>query len=128
MTHRYNITVRWADLDPYRHVNHAIFFTYCEAARIDLLDEVGFSMQELLARDRHVVIGVEAKFLRPGLESRKLTVVTTPVEAKRAVTVWQQDIFDGDELLFSATISFAFTNLEGRPTRRPEGFLEAVSK
>ncbi len=126
--HEYNIKVRWADLDPYRHLNHSVFLTYCESARIDLLDQVGFSMARLTELGRQVVVvGVNAKYLKPALEQRELTIRTRHSEATRATTVWRQEIFDGEEKLFTADITFAFTDLNGRPTRRPEGFVEAVT-
>lgn len=28
------VQVRWGDMDAFGHVNHAVFFTYCESARI----------------------------------------------------------------------------------------------
>ena len=31
--HLSTITVRFAELDPYAHVNHAVYATYCEVAR-----------------------------------------------------------------------------------------------
>jgi acyl-CoA thioester hydrolase len=39
MEFRIDIEVRFADLDAYGHVNHAVFFTYLETARIKLLNK-----------------------------------------------------------------------------------------
>ena len=33
--------VRWGDMDSQRHVNNAVYFTYCESARIELLGKLG---------------------------------------------------------------------------------------
>jgi acyl-CoA thioester hydrolase len=128
VTHQYDIKVRWADLDPYRHLNHAMFLTYCEAARIDLLGGIGFSMERLTELGKQVVVvGVSAKFLKPALENTTVTIRTRHIGATRATMTWRQEMFHGDIQLFSADITFAFTDLVGRPTRRPPGFLEAVS-
>ena len=35
------IEVRWGDMDPQGHVNNAVYFTYCESARISLVGEIG---------------------------------------------------------------------------------------
>jgi len=35
------LTVRWSDLDANGHVNNAVFFTFCEQARIDWLQSLG---------------------------------------------------------------------------------------
>jgi acyl-CoA thioesterase FadM len=43
--HRFPIRVRFYELDPYHHVNHAVYIQYFEAARIDLLREAGMTLQ-----------------------------------------------------------------------------------
>src|SRR5213080_4681434 len=42
------LDVAWGDMDSYAHVNNVVYFRYFEAARIVLLDRVGWlrSMQE----------------------------------------------------------------------------------
>ncbi len=32
--------VRWADMDSYGHVNNAVYFTYCESARMAYFDAI----------------------------------------------------------------------------------------
>jgi acyl-CoA thioester hydrolase len=36
------VPVVWAEMDYFRHVNHAVFFTYFENARIPYLQRIGF--------------------------------------------------------------------------------------
>jgi acyl-CoA thioester hydrolase len=36
--HEKEIEIRWRDLDPYGHVNHAVFLTYLEEVRDEWLD------------------------------------------------------------------------------------------
>ena len=38
------IKVRFHELDPYGHVNHGVYLNYFEAARIEVLDAVGFGL------------------------------------------------------------------------------------
>lgn len=41
------LTVRWGDLDAYGHVNNAVYFTFCESARIAYFEAVGvFTLAE----------------------------------------------------------------------------------
>ena len=40
--HWIRIEVRWGDMDAQGHVNNAVYFTYCESARIGLFDAIGF--------------------------------------------------------------------------------------
>ena len=35
------VDVRWGDMDSQRHVNNAVYFTYCESARVELLGKLG---------------------------------------------------------------------------------------
>lgn len=34
------VEVRWGDMDAFGHVNNAVYFTYCESARIRYFDEI----------------------------------------------------------------------------------------
>ena len=35
------VDVRWSDMDSQRHVNNAVYFTYCEQVRIDFMNKIG---------------------------------------------------------------------------------------
>ena len=50
------------------------------------------------------------------------------VKIKRVTAQWRQRILRGDEVLATQIVDAAFTRPGGRPTRAPEGFVEAVSK
>jgi acyl-CoA thioester hydrolase len=39
--HWISIEVRWGDMDSQGHVNNAVYFTYCESARISLFSAIG---------------------------------------------------------------------------------------
>ncbi len=123
----HDITVRWGELDPYNHVNHAVYFTYCEAARVAMLDEAGWSMARLAAAGcRIVVTEINARFLLSATEGQVLRVTTEPVEGRRVSATWRQVITQGEKTVFDAMVTLAFTTPEGRPTRAPVGFFEAV--
>jgi acyl-CoA thioester hydrolase len=40
VTHEKRVEIRWHDIDAYRHVNNAVFFTYLEEARDEWLERV----------------------------------------------------------------------------------------
>jgi acyl-CoA thioester hydrolase len=59
------IPVAWAEMDYFRHVNHAVFFTYFEGARIRYLERIGF---RALGPDQPVgpiLASTEARYRRP---------------------------------------------------------------
>lgn len=43
--------VRWADMDAFAHVNNAVYFTYCESARMALFNRLG--LDKLREHERH---------------------------------------------------------------------------
>ncbi|NND84995.1 MAG: acyl-CoA thioesterase [Acidimicrobiia bacterium] len=127
MPFEHAVPVRWGELDPYNHLNHAVYFSYCEAARIAMLEEAGFGMATLEdAGYRIVVTETHARFLRSATEGQVLAITTELHEGRRASATWRQVITTDDEEIFEMLVTAAFTNLDGRPTRAPEGFLDAM--
>ena len=47
--HPTRLQVRWSDLDPYGHVNHAAYLTFLEQARIAALEDIGWGMAAIAA-------------------------------------------------------------------------------
>ena len=41
--HETTISIRWGDMDPYRHINNTAYFRYMEQARIEWITSLGFS-------------------------------------------------------------------------------------
>lgn len=127
--HRTEMVVRFGDLDPYDHVNHARYFTYFESARVELLEEVGFGMDQMKRRGLQIVlVEVTARFHVPAVLHDRLTITTGVVEVARSTTRWRQEASRGDELVASLEVRAAFTDAGGRPIRVPEGFAEAASR
>ncbi len=126
MRHHTSIKVRFADLDPYDHVNHARYLTYFESARIELLEEVGFGMDVLKRLGSQIVlVEISAEFRGAAELHDVLDITTEVVEIKRATTRWRQEARRSGDLIATLDVRAAFTDLEGRPARPPEGFAEA---
>ena len=127
--HRYPVAVRWSELDPYAHLNHAVYLTMCETARIDLLDQIGWGLDAM--RDRGfqiVVVELTARFLAPAEYGDHLVVETTVAEVSRASTTWHQEMTRDDERIFVVDVKAAMTDLEGRLLRPAAEFREALSR
>ena len=103
----HEIPVRWGELDPYNHLNHAVYFSYCEAARIAMLEQAGWGMGTLEDAGYRIV-------------------VTELHEGRRASATWRQVVSHDGEPIFEMLVTAAFTTLEGRPTRAPFGFMDAM--
>ena len=127
MAHETQVQVRFYELDPYDHVNHAIYFSYFETARIDALASVGYDLTRLKEEGFHLVVSeVQARFRRPARYGQKLTIRSLLVESKRVTSRWQQTASVDGEVVATLEMTGAITDSEGRPRRAPEGFLEAI--
>ena len=128
MLHTQDIKVRFYEIDPYNHLNHSAYVQYFEVARIELLEKVGFGMPELADAGFHIVVtAIETRFLSPAHSGDTVTVDSEVGEIKRVTAVFNQRIRRGEEILATQTVHAAFTNTSGRPTRAPQGFVEALA-
>ncbi len=134
MAYRTPLRVRFNEIDPYMHVNHAVYLTYFEYGRTDALERAGIPIQQLAADGIQLVITrVEARFIRPALAGDNLEVVTFLGESRRASHIWRQRVVrpddDGGEVvLVEGDITIAVADLRGRPTRPPTWLQEAFVK
>ncbi len=128
MLHRFRVKVRFSELDPYDHVNHTFYLTYCETARIELLDEVGWGMSRLEEQGRRIVVtDMVARFLAAASLGDELTIETSVIEIRRATSRWRQRILRADQGIFDLEVGAAVLDMRGRPARFPAGFAEALA-
>ncbi len=127
MAHRLDIDVRFYELDPYNHVNHAVYIQYFETARIALLADAGYTLQGMMEDGvLMLVTQIDTKFLRPAAGGDHLVVETEVLGYTRVMTNWRQRLLREDEVLVKQKLSAAVTNLEGRPLRFPRAMIEAL--
>lgn len=108
--HRTEHRVRFHELDPYDHVNHAIYVTYFEIGRVDALAAVELGLTALKEVGYQLVV-----------------VISTGVsDFGRASTVWSQEIHRGGDRIASGTVTAAITDTDGRPTRPPTWIFERL--
>lgn len=126
--HRTPITVRFYELDPYRHLNHSVYIQYFEVGRIDLFASYGWTLTGMADRGVQIVVSeITTRFLAPGTEGDELVVETGVDEVKRVTARFGQRILRGNEVLATQTVLGACTTLEGRPTRFPDDLAEALT-
>jgi YbgC/YbaW family acyl-CoA thioester hydrolase len=129
MAHVDTVRVRWSEVDPYNHLNHALYLTFFEQARIDALAEIGFSMGQLQALGCQIVVTeVAVKFISSAMGGDDVRIETEMLATRRASTSWRQRMFRSDELLATIDLTAAITDLDGRPRRLPDGFAEALQQ
>lgn len=128
MPHRTTLRVRFGELDPYRHVNHAVYVSWFEAARTEALDDAGLGLGGLQDRGIQLVVtSIDVTYRRPAVAGDECVVETEIVETRRASTVWRQRVLRGDEELVTGLIRIGICDGAGRPTRPPEGLLDELA-
>jgi len=129
MAHTTTIDVRFAELDPYGHVNHAVYLTYFEVARTEALVACGIPLQVMAERGfQLVVIALEVKFRSAANAGDRLVAETEVSELRRASGVWSQRLLRADEVMVTAEVTAAVTDRSGKPTRPPEWLFPALEQ
>ena len=127
--HETRLQVRWSDLDPYGHVNHAVYLTYLEHARITALESIGWGLPAIEQLGfRVVVVRADLRFRASAVAGDHLLVVSGIAELRPASSVWRQEIRRGGEVVVEAEIHGACTDLEGRPRRVPAELQRALHR
>lgn len=128
MPHLTEIKVRFSELDPYNHVNHAVYVTYFEIARSECLFDAGIPLEQVgEAGYQFVVVELATKFKRPAVAGDTLQVETWLLEVGRASTRWGQRILRDGVVLTTQELRVGMANSKGRPTRPPQFILDALS-
>ena len=128
MPHSTTLRVRFGELDPYRHVNHAVYISWFEAARTEALEDFGLGLGDLQDDGIQLVVtSVDVKYRRAAVAGDECTIETEIGEVRRASTVWHQRVKRGEELLVSGEITIGICDAMGRPMRPPEGLLEKLA-
>lgn len=129
MIHKMPISVRFYELDPYRHLNHSVYIQYFETGRIDMFREMGWSLTQMADLGTQVVVAsIETQFMAPGVEGDELAVETWVEELKRVTMRFGQRIVRGDEVLATQTVHGACISDEGRPKRIPNDLLVGLRR
>lgn len=131
MPHVTTIDVRFAELDPYAHVNHAVYVTYFEVARTEALAAVGLPLDEMARKGyQFVVTELAVRYRRAAEAGDRLTVETEVSSVGRASTRWSQRCLregpDGVEQMVTADLKVGVTDSHGRPVKPPPWIFEGL--
>ncbi|MEL7207545.1 MAG: thioesterase family protein, partial [Actinomycetota bacterium] len=125
--HTSTVDVRFAELDPYGHVNHAVYITYFEVARTEALAACEIPIHLMAERGVQIVVtGLEVRYRRAAVAGDRLTVETSLSELRRASGTWRQRILRDGEELVTALVTAGVTDRDGRPTRPPDWLFPAL--
>ena len=124
------LKVRYYEVDSYGHVNHANYVHYFEAGRVEALESLGLSLEEMRKLGYLLVAtDLSIRFLAPARSGDTLEILTHIRDIQGARTRWVQEarmVTDG-RLLATAEVTGAFIAESGRPVRIPEAFRQRLS-
>jgi acyl-CoA thioester hydrolase len=115
------LRVYYEDTDFSGIVYHANYLKFCERGRSDMLRVIGIGHRELSCTGlAFAVRRMNCDFLKPATIDDLLDVVTRPAEIGGARLVLDQSVLRADETLFTAEVTLALIDANGRPRRLPE--------
>lgn len=122
------VTVRFHELDPYGHVNHAVYLAYLEQGRVDHLADAGLDLLELDALHgwQLLVVGIEVRYLGAAAAGDVLTVTCALAERRRASAVLAQEVRRRSRVLVRARVRVATVDRSGRAIALPEPVVAAL--
>ncbi|MDE2445729.1 MAG: tol-pal system-associated acyl-CoA thioesterase [Alphaproteobacteria bacterium] len=129
MIKTYAVRVFYEDTDFSGHVYHANYLKYCERARSDYLRVVGIDQNAMFAQGlAFVVRRMDCEFLRPARFEDELTVETRLLEMGGARFELAQAVKRGEEPIFSASVTVAIIDAQGKPKRIPHEFAQKFQR
>ena len=116
---RVPVPMRWADQDPFQHVNNAAFLTYLEQARVEIFfSDAGVEGITSLS-EGVVVVRHEIDYKRPVIYSARPLIVECWISQLRAAS-YRVDyrVFDGETLAVTANSLLATYDIQAARPRR----------
>ncbi|GAB4367159.1 MAG: thioesterase family protein [Calditrichia bacterium] len=122
------LKVRSYECDSYGHVNNAVYLNYMEFARMEALQENGFTLDSMKANNYLVVVRrIEIDYKLPLFMGEEIVIKTFLSDARTSSGTFTQQIFRAkdDKLCAEGKVTWVFTNLTGKPIPIPPEIREA---
>ena len=101
LVHTTRIPVRWGDMDYYGHVNNTVYFRFCEQARVEWIEALGFAVDPNRG-EGPVVINASCTFLLPvNYPATVVVKVYAGMPGRSSVMTWYKIFVEGDERLYA---------------------------
>jgi YbgC/YbaW family acyl-CoA thioester hydrolase len=132
--HQLSLKVRFGELDPYNHVNHAVYVAWLEAGRCEAMADVGASLAQLQELGAQVVVAdLTVRYRKPAVADDTVIIETWIGELGRVVGTWRQRILresaDGSiDVLCEAEVRAGACDVNGRPHRLPPVVATALGR
>ncbi len=101
LQHTAIIPVRWGDMDAYAHVNNTLYFRFCEQARVEWIELLGFPVATA-AQLGPVIINAACTFLMPITYPATVRVrLFAGAPGRSSVMTWYEIGVEGDEQVYA---------------------------
>lgn len=132
--HVYQATLRWSDMDAYRHINNVQYLRYLEEARVDMMFTLGQREGAKTLSEGVVISRHEIDYHRPLVwRPEPVRIETWVVEIRAASFRLAYEVLDDDGVYARAGSTLVPYSLDDQRPRRLnaderrylEGFVEA---
>jgi acyl-CoA thioester hydrolase len=118
--HRTDVTVQFEDVDQYGIVHHPRYLLFMERGRVQLMRTLGVGSGALDGSELGLIVAkADIRFLRSARFLDELTVLQGCARAGASRIELAYRVMRGDEPLCEATLTLAFVDGTGKPTRAP---------
>jgi len=125
------IKARTYECDMYGHVNNAAFLNYCEFARVEFLEHLGFTLQGLIDLGFILpIVKIEIDYKWPVLAGEKLKIGINWALRGRSSALFEQELFNvtANKVAAKAKVTWVVTSLQGKPISMPEALLTRITE
>lgn len=110
---------RWGDMDAFGHVNNARYFSYCEQARIEFLNNTNCYQPH--TGEGPVVVTAELTYLKPLIAPSMITVDLYTGDPGRSSVMTYHEVSAGGVLYCTAVFKVVWVNYaEGKSIPLPD--------
>ena len=126
----FDIRVRYGEVDQMGFLYHANYVNYFDAARTEMIRDLGVSNFELEREGVMIpVLEVNVKYGKPAHYDDVLTIRTSIKERPRIKTTFHYEVLRGEECLTTGSVTVAFMNSTTKSAcRPPKKLIDIINK
>jgi acyl-CoA thioester hydrolase len=95
----FNLRIDWSELDVFGHVNNVAFAKYMQAARVNLMDDIGIMKSYHEEKIGFMVAASSIVYLKPLFYPGEIEIETKVKEVKNTSFIIQHWIYDSDNVI-----------------------------
>lgn len=119
-TFTYSLTIIEEYIDRFGHMNHAVYVTLFEKARLDFVTKNGFGLKEMQERKLGpVILEFKLKFLKELYLNDQIMIETTLVSYRKKIGVIHQTMRRNGVICCEATFVIGLFDLQARKLVNP---------